>query len=480
MNDADQEVRKTAIAALKQLAPIGHKSTVTALQKRLQHPNPIFRKDASLALSLVAKHDDPSVIKSILSLLEDPVLEVRAGVEEAARNMLYPGDERIVIANASVRLMSEPTEERQAAVEELGNLAYLSTEIKLQGFGVEDSDMQSFWNAIRMPKEEELDKASLLNKILGLMRDEDSGVRRSAIRASIQCGGKDDPVLLENLIRMLDDRSFTVRVVAVKALCEYSDPGDLQVLDLLLQKLEDDSHLVRHAVVLEMHRMVKVGDRYTGGKLIRWLRESWKHRQTRGDDVEVKHELAKVIVQAMGESMKEPYCKAFCDGMLSHSLHASRNSIARFEDKMKEMGLQEPGHLARHYQMTSMVRKTPYSDVHVRAAIQIQRWAKALALLRVMDFYRKKVQRTKDKYKKGPQEKQLAKKGVKGMQPFIREEDNLAMKAVRNRVPELIRHAAVTMAHEKTLAGEDDMDIWDRMRWTERLRLCEEIAGHSW
>lgn len=63
---------------------------------------------------------------------------------------------------------------------------------------------------------------------------------------------------------------------------------------------------------------------------------------------------------------------------------------------------------------------------------------------------------------------------------FMVEEDEAAEKVVKNKVPEQIRNNAISTAHEKALAGLDDMDLWERMRWTERLRLCEEIAGHPW
>jgi len=367
--------------------------------------------------------------------------------------------------------------ERQEALDRLGNLAYKSSHLKLQGFSVEDADMEGFWQQLRMPKESNNKTDALLPKIIKLFEDSDAFVRRAAVRASIEFAAQGDARVTDALRKLLVDESFTVRVVAVEALAELSVQGDAYVIDLLYGKLDDHSHLVRYAAVMAMHKMVKLGDRRTGGKLLMWLREAWKHSKGRGDDFDVKKEVAAIAITGMGVAKGADYSSALSKGLLSKSLHAQRNAVARFQDKMTEIGLLEPEQLTRHFETQSSTKK--YTAVHRNAAIKIQKWVKTLLLVRTMKRLHKKQEKTKSKYRKmagGPGRTKMQRK--KALLWFMQEEDKLAEKVVKNKVPEQTRNTAISTAHEKSIAGTDDMQLWERMRWTERLRLCEEIAGH--
>ena len=58
--------------------------------------------------------------------------EVTEAVEIAAANLFHPGDDRINIASACLRLEAEyhSEEERQEALKKLGELAYASSHIR--------------------------------------------------------------------------------------------------------------------------------------------------------------------------------------------------------------------------------------------------------------------------------------------------------------------------------------------------------------
>ena len=58
-------------------------------------------------------------------------------------------------------------------------------------------------------------------------------------------------------------------------------------------------------------------------------------------------------------------------------------------------------------------------------------------------------------------------------------DDEDAEKIMRNFVPPNIRYSAVALAHQRHMAGVEGAKLWDKLRWTKRLRLCEEINGGS-
>ena len=298
LNSPDEAVRAISIEGLRRISLPGQPVAVRALERRLSHPRWEFRRDAALALSLIASKDDQDTVKKLMGLLDDEQREVRAAVEQATKNLLYPGDDRIVIAGSCVQLEHQfhTKEERQEALETLGNLAYRSTHIKLMGYSVENSEMEAFWKRLRMPKEPTSDTQDLLPKILKLFADDDAWVRRAAVHASVQCCKKADQTVANSLLELLDDPNFTVRVVAVHALASLNKPGDQHLIDSLLRKQDDHSHLVRLAAIQALGSMVLVGDRRTGHRLLEWLRVSWTFRKARGDDFEVKKEVAKVRV----------------------------------------------------------------------------------------------------------------------------------------------------------------------------------------
>jgi hypothetical protein len=184
----------------------------------------------------------------------------------------------------------------------------------------------------------------------------------------------------------------------------------------------------------------------------------------------------------MGLSHKSAECIQFSQGLLHKSLHAQRNTVSRFTDHLVQHGLIEPQQLTRHFNSQASVRS--YGPAHKLAAIRIQRWLRSRSLIHSSSRFKGQSKRGRDRYKKptaggglGGRSKASRKKALLW---FMVEEDEAAEKVVKNKVPEQIRNNAISTAHEKALAGLDDMDLWERMRWTERLRLCEEIAGHPW
>jgi hypothetical protein len=58
-------------------------------------------------------------------------------------------------------------------------------------------------------------------------------------------------------------------------------------------------------------------------------------------------------------------------------------------------------------------------------------------------------------------------------------DDEDAERIVRRFVPTNVRYAAVALAHQRMSNGEEGAKLWEKLRWTKRLRLCEEIEGHS-
>ena len=62
---------------------------------------------------------------------------------------------------------------------------------------------------------------------------------------------------------------------------------------------------------------------------------------------------------------------------------------------------------------------------------------------------------------------------------YRRADDEDAEKMIRNYVPSNIRYSAVALAYQRVMAGEEGAKVWEKMRWTKRLRLCEEINGAS-
>ena len=58
-------------------------------------------------------------------------------------------------------------------------------------------------------------------------------------------------------------------------------------------------------------------------------------------------------------------------------------------------------------------------------------------------------------------------------------DDADAEKMIRRLVPSTVRYLAVALAHQRVSASEEGAKLWEKMRWTKRLRLCEEIHGAS-
>ena len=62
---------------------------------------------------------------------------------------------------------------------------------------------------------------------------------------------------------------------------------------------------------------------------------------------------------------------------------------------------------------------------------------------------------------------------------FRKADERDAELIIRRFVPATVRYSALALAHQRVQAGVDGAKLWEKLRWTKRLRLCEEINGAS-
>ena len=65
LNSPDESVRAISIEGIRKIALPGQPMVVKALEDRLSNPRWEFRRDAALALSLVASKDDQDTVKKV-------------------------------------------------------------------------------------------------------------------------------------------------------------------------------------------------------------------------------------------------------------------------------------------------------------------------------------------------------------------------------------------------------------------------------
>ena len=187
-----------------------------------------------LTLSKVVLKNDDRAVQIVQDMLSDPDLEVKKVVSIALQNMLAEGDSRRTIALACIQLDSgyHNENERKGALEQLGQLAYASNNFRLEGWSIEDADMDRFWQHIRQPRGPSNDSAKFVPKILKSLKDEAAWVRRAGVDAIMHCAKKGDPEVVEAVCEILDDSSFAIRMAAVGALA-VSEPLDSHSIQFL-------------------------------------------------------------------------------------------------------------------------------------------------------------------------------------------------------------------------------------------------------
>jgi hypothetical protein len=383
-------------------------------------------------------------------------------------------------------------EERIRALQDLGRAAYAAINVKLHGSSVAEADLPGFWRLINLKAQSERPGLSstgedVLRRVLRCFTDNEWWVRRAAVEAARECTKEWDRAIADALEGMLEDRSLAVRSAAVKALEDLCAAGDPAASGLLIGKLDDSSRIVRLAAVRALRKFIRPGDRKATRELVTWLRHAWEHTRSRGNDTEVKLALADLILHVL-LFRDTRHSGPFLAGLRGDSLHHQRNAIARFEEHLTHQGLIEP---FRWHEDDARRRRAPadtgYGEQHWRAALMIQRVARRLTRGRrraSSEPWWLRFKRTRE----GPPDPARALASIKD---FRRNEDAIAHKIICLQVPLEIKGAAINWAVTHAAPGggmpagqgggpDEGCAPWEWMRWTERLRLCEEVAGHSW
>jgi len=490
------QVRGLATDALKCFSHVGQDNIVHALISRLQNRGPDQIVDTALALSRIVELNDERAVKAIMDLLESQHREVRGVVHRALQNILPEGDTRITIAWACMRLEPDfhSESERKEALRQLAQLAYASHHTRVQGWSVEDADLSAFWQVIRQPRRAMDETSKLLPRIMKRLSDENVWVRTAAVQAARECGDRGDQEVVSALMELLADDSFAVRTSVVEALSAIATIGDSAVIFALCRALNDVSHLVRMASVKALRVLVKVGDREAARALMSWFRGAWEYLAIRGNDADIKLEVAHLLIDIL--SIREmQMCKTFVAALASSNLHTQRNEFANFDDTLAYQNLIESYMEYEHRvsrRSAADFSGDPtgrYGSHQVKAIVMIQKWAskqithgeesgrrpnwtsKARQAIKSTISVEKKQARH---FKLGGG--RLAAYGTTHME----KEDQVAEKILRRVVPLDVRSSAIAAAHERSQDPTQDMKLWDEMRWTERLRLCEEVANTAW
>jgi HEAT repeat protein len=218
-------IRRLASDAIQIICIPGQSCVVEDIIKNLKHESPSVKCDSMRTLSMIVLKNDDRAVQIVQDMLSDPDVEVKKMVSIALKNMLAEGDSRRTIALSCVQLDSgyHNDAERKGALEQLGQLAYASSKFQLDGWSVEDADMERFWQQIRLPRGPSNDSEKFVPKILKSLKDEGAWVRRAGVDAIMHCAKKGDPEVVAAVCHLLHDSSFAIRMAAVSALsvCEF-------------------------------------------------------------------------------------------------------------------------------------------------------------------------------------------------------------------------------------------------------------------
>lgn len=229
MRHTTTSIRSLASDAIQSISIPGQNCVVEEIIKNLQHEfaSPLVKRDSILTLSKVVLKNDDRVSQIVQDMLKDPSLEIKKAVPIALENMLAQGDSRRTIALACVQLDSgyHTDNERKFALEQLGQLAYASSKFQIEGWSVEDADMERFWQQIRLPRGPTNggDTQKFVPKILKSLQDKTPWVRRAGVDAIMHCAKQGDPQVVDAVCCLLEDDSFAIRMAAVGALAVRSD-----------------------------------------------------------------------------------------------------------------------------------------------------------------------------------------------------------------------------------------------------------------
>ena len=174
-------IRSLASSAIQSICIPGQISVVDELIRNFTNSSPSVKCDNILTLSKVVLKNDDRAAQIVQDMLSDPDLDVKKMVSVALKNMLAEGDSRRTVALACVQLDSgfHTDIERKGALEQLGELAYSSSKFQLDGWSVEDADMQRFWVQINQPRGPSNASDKFVPKILKSLEDETAWVRRA-------------------------------------------------------------------------------------------------------------------------------------------------------------------------------------------------------------------------------------------------------------------------------------------------------------
>jgi len=222
MRHTTTSIRSLASDAIQSICIPGQTCVVEEIIKNLRHPSASVKRDSILTLSKIVLKNDDRVSQIVQDMLKDPSLEVKKAVPIALENMLAQGDSRRTIALACVQLDSgyHTDNERKTALEQIGQLAYASSKFQMEGWSVEDADMERFWQQIRLPRGPSTggDTQKFVPRILMSLQDEAAWVRRAGVDAIMHCANRGDPKVVGAVCCLLEDSSFAIRMAAVGAL----------------------------------------------------------------------------------------------------------------------------------------------------------------------------------------------------------------------------------------------------------------------
>ena len=227
MRHMTTSIRSLASDAIQSICIPGQSCVVEEIIKNLQHESANVKRDSILTLSKIVLKNDDRVSQIVQDMLKNPSLEVKRAVPIALENMLAQGDSRRTVALACVQLDSgyHTDNERKDALEQLGQLAFASSKFQIEGWSVEDADMERFWQQIRLPRGPTNggDTHKFVPKILKSLHDETPWVRRAGVDAIMHCARRGDPQVVDAVCSLLEDSSFAIRMAAVGALAVRCD-----------------------------------------------------------------------------------------------------------------------------------------------------------------------------------------------------------------------------------------------------------------
>jgi HEAT repeat protein len=215
-------IRRLASDAVKSICIPGQSCVIEALIKNLKHDSSGVKCDSIKTLSQVVLKNDDRAVQIVQDMLNDPDFEVKKMVSDALMKMLAEGDSRRTVALACISLDSgyHSESDRKEALDALGQLAYASSKFKLEGWSIEDADLERFWQQIRIPRggSNENPSGLFVPRILKSLEDESGWVRRAAVEAIMHCAKKGDQNVIQAVCRLLNDSSFAIRIAAVNSL----------------------------------------------------------------------------------------------------------------------------------------------------------------------------------------------------------------------------------------------------------------------